>query len=388
MIQLFQKGDGFVAVIDRIKFDGLRSRDWIIYKHPKDNFVIGTQLIVGEGQAAIFVKSGEICDLFNAGTYTLDAKNLPILQGIANAPFGGKTPFTAEIFFLNVVSKLDIHWGTSDPIQVIDPKYFIKLRIRAFGQLGMKITDYSVFLRELIGVVSGNEIIKYDKVMDFFKGLLVQKMKTIIADIIINQKISALELSPKLEEISNLAKEKITPEFNKFGLSILNFFIQSINFPDEDFNQINEILKDKAQFEIMGDNRYVTKRSFDVYDQAASNETGIAGALTAGGIGLGIGTSVGSNMNNTINANAVLDDAKIQCPSCNAENSSKAKFCNSCGGILEKPKKNCPNCNAIIIGDVKFCSECGASTANITCDCGVSLPASTKFCPECGKKVD
>ena len=72
MIQLFQKGDGFVAVIDRIKFDGLRSRDWIIYKHPKDNFVIGTQLIVGEGQAAIFVKSGEICDLFNAGTYTLE----------------------------------------------------------------------------------------------------------------------------------------------------------------------------------------------------------------------------------------------------------------------------------------------------------------------------
>lgn len=377
-----------MAVIDRIKFDGLRSRDWIIYKYPKDNLVIGTQLIVGEGQAAIFVKGGKVCDLFNAGTYTLDASNLPILQGVLNTPFGGKTPFTAEIFFINIVSKLDINWGTTNPIQVIDPKYFIKLRIRAFGQLGMKITDYTVFLRELIGVVSANEIIKYDRIMDFFKGVLIQKMKTIISGIIINEKISALELTPKLEEISILAKEKITPEFNKFGLSVVNFFIHSINFPDEDFNQINEILKDKAQFEIMGDNRYVTKRSFDVYDQAASNETGIAGALVAGGVGLGIGSSVGANINNTINPNAILDDAKVQCPNCNAENSHKAKFCNSCGELIEKPKKLCSVCNATIIGDVKFCSECGASTADKTCECGAKLPAKAKFCNECGKKVD
>ena len=28
-----------MAIIDVIKFDGLKSRDWIIYKHPKNNFV-------------------------------------------------------------------------------------------------------------------------------------------------------------------------------------------------------------------------------------------------------------------------------------------------------------------------------------------------------------
>jgi membrane protease subunit (stomatin/prohibitin family) len=378
-----------MAIIDVIKFDGLKSRDWIIYKHPKNNFVAGSQLIVGEGQAAIFVKGGQVCDLFNAGTYTLDSRNLPILQSITNIPFGGKTPFTAEIFFLNTVSKLNILWGTSTPIQVIDPKYFIKLRIRAFGQLGLKLSDYTLFLRELIGVVSPNEIIKYEKIMEFFKGLLIQKIKTIIADIIINQKISALEITPKLEEISSLAKEKITPEFNKFGLSIVNFFITSINFPDDDFNQINEILKDKAQFEIMGDNRYVTKRSFDVYDKAASNETGIAGALTAGCIGLGVGASMlGANMNNPINPNAILNETKILCPNCNEENPTNAKFCIGCGETLEKPKKSCPSCNAVITGNAKFCPECGASFSEKTCDCGAKLPANAKFCIECGKKVD
>lgn len=99
--------------------------------------------------------------------------------------------------------------------------------------------------------------------------------------------ISALEISTKLESLSDRVKEQIIPEFKKYGFTVANFFIQSINFPDEDFEQINKILEDKAAFEIMGDGRYTTKRSFDVYEEAANNESGIAGAFTAGGIGLG-----------------------------------------------------------------------------------------------------
>lgn len=349
-----------MAVIDRVKFDGLRNRDWIVYKHPAEDLVFGTQLIVGEGQAAIFVKSGNICDLFTAGTYTLDASNLPILKGLVNIPFGGKTPFTAEIFYLNTVSKLDIHWGTSDPIQIIDPKYFTKLRVRAFGQMGLKINDYSIFLRELIGVVSPADIVKFEKIIDFFKGILVQKIKTIIANIIINQKISALEIAARLDDISELTLETVSPEFNRFGLSVVNFFIKSINFPNEDFDQINEILKNRAEFEIMGDNRYVTKRSFDVYDHAASNESGIAGAFAAGGVGFGVGTNLGSNIANTVNTKAILQDSPmIECTSCNTKNPTASKFCCECGTRLG-PKK---------------------------CECGTELQSTTKFCPECGKKV-
>ncbi|SDM80016.1 SPFH domain-containing protein [Acetanaerobacterium elongatum] len=347
-----------MAIIDRVKFDGLRSRDWIVFKHPADNLVVGTQLIVGEGQAAIFVKSGRVCDLFNAGTYTLSAVNLPILQSLVNIPFGGQTPFTAEIYYLNVVSNLDLQWGTSDPIQIIDPKYYTRLRVRAFGQMGLKLSDYSLFLKELIGVLGPNDIVKFNLIIDYFKGVLVQKLKAVIADIIINQKISALEISAKLDSISETAIERIKPEFSRYGLSIVNFFIKSINFPEEDFEQINEILKNRAEFEIMGDSRYVTKRSFDVYDHAASNESGVAGAFAAGGVGLGLGTAMGYKMQNTINTEAVLDSIK------------------------------CTSCGISIAGGTKFCPECGASLAPKTCQCGVKLPAGAKFCPECGKKVD
>lgn len=376
-----------MAIIDRVKFDGLRSRDWIVYKYPSEDLVYGTQLIVGEGQAAVFVKGGTICDVFNSGTYTLDAKNLPILKSIVNFPFGGKTPLSAEIYFLNIATKLDIYWGTSDPIQIIDPKYYTKLRVRAFGQMGLKINDSIKFFTELIGVVGPAEIMKFDVIMDYFKGILIQKFKTIIANIIINEKISALEITARLDSISHHAKDKISSEFNKYGLTAVNFFIKSINFPDEDFEEINDILKSRAEFEIMGDSRYVTKRSFDVYDSAASNDSGIAGAFVTGNVGSGIGIPLVNEMSTIVNSRAVIENASVTCSACNSQNPAKSKFCCECGSSLEAPKKKCSTCGNTVPANTKFCTECGASLGTKTCSCGATITGQVNFCPECGKKI-
>lgn len=252
-----------MAIIDVIKFNGIQNRDWLIYRYPGDNFSTGTQLIVNEGQVAVFVKGGRALDYFSPGTYTLNTNNIPILKSFINIPFGGRTPFTAEVFFINTTAKLDILWGTTDPISLIDPKYTVRLRVRAFGQFAMKIIDYRVFLTELIGAVGDGQVVKYDIVTRYFRGVIAAKIKTIIADIIINQRISVLEITPRLEDISNEAMRRISGEFHRFGIDIINFYISSVNFPDEDFAVINRILGEKAAFDIIGDNRYNIKRSFD-----------------------------------------------------------------------------------------------------------------------------
>lgn len=384
----FESEGTVVPIFDRIKFDGLRNRDWLIYKHPNDNLVFGSQLIVGQGQVAVFVRGGQICDSFASGTYTLDTSNLPVLNSLLNAPFGGKTPFSAEIFFINTTAKLDINWGTSDPIQLVDPKYFVKLRVRAFGQMGLRLADHILFFRQLIGTMNFADVVRFDKTLDFFKGILIQKMKTIIADIIINQKISALELTARLDEISGLAQGQIEREFTRFGFQIVNFFIKSINIPDEDFAQINDILKNRAEFEIMGDTRYVTKRSFDVYDHAASNENGAAGAFAAGGIGLGAGVALGNAMGQTVRPGAVLETPQAECPHCHAKNPADAVFCSSCGKAIQPPARFCPACKAQIPQQAKFCPACGAPVGLRKCgNCGAELPSDAKFCPSCGKDV-
>lgn len=376
-----------MAIIDRVKFDGLSSRDWLVYKHPSEKLVLGTQLIVNEGQVAVFLKGGKICDTFVPGTYTLSTGNLPILNAVVNLPFGSRTPFTAEIYYINTVTKLDMNWGTSDPIQIIDPKYFVRLHIRAFGQLGLKILDYSLFITELIGSLKQADAVKFDKILEFYKGVLISKVKTIIADIIINQKISALEIAARLDDISKIALEQLAPEFEKYGFKIANFYIKSINFPEEDFEQINKILEDKAAFEIMGDSRYTTKRSFDVYEGAATNNGGVAGAFVAGGIGLSAGLALGGNMNNVVNtAQSTAQNIEIKCSKCNALSKEGSKFCSGCGESLEQSV--CPNCKATINAGAKFCNACGLSLEKKVCECGNPLEPNTKFCSSCGRKVE
>lgn len=350
-----------MALIDIIKFDGLRNRDWVVYKHYTDQIVSGAQLIVQEGQTAIFVKGGNVCDVFATGTYTLNSKNLPLLNKIVNLPFGGKTPFSAEVYFVNTATKLDLTWGTTDPIQVIDPKYGVKLRVRAFGQMGLKMVNPVEFFRELVGGMRLDDIVRYDKIIDFYRGILVIKVKTGIAETIISDGISALEIVAKLESLSAKVEEKISEEFLRYGLRVVNFYIQSINFPDQDFAKINQILEDKAAFDIMGDNRYTTKRAFDVYEGAANNEGGIAGAFAAGGIGFGAGMNLGAAMGGPLGAQLQQGNVRgyRECPSCHRQNAS----------------------------DARFCTECGYHFEQDVCACGNRLSPGTKFCPQCGRQV-
>lgn len=347
-----------MAIIDVVRFDGLKSRDWLIYKYPSEELVLGTQLIVQEGQVALFVRGGVVADVFYPGTYTLATENLPILKSLVNLPFGDRTPFSAEVYFINTTVRLDINWGTTDPIQLIDPKYYVKLRIRAFGQMGLKVLDVTTLFKEVIGGMQKADIVKFDKVKEYYRGILVIKAKSAIADSIINNGISALEISTKLEALSEKVKEQVSPEFEKYGFSVANFFIQSINFPDEDFEKINKILEDKAAFEIMGDGRYATKRSFDVYEGAANNQSGVAGAFAAGGIGLGAAMGMGASMNQTVG-----------------------------NPIHKEDTKECVSCHAKIPVGSKFCPECGFNNSEKVCECGNKLAPGTKFCPECGKKV-
>lgn len=382
-----------MTIIDRIKFDGMRNgSEWLIYRYPGEAFVTGTQLIVGEGQVAVFVKGGQALDYFTAGTYTLSTSNIPLLHNIINLPFGGKTPFTAEVYFINKTSKLDINWGTVDPIQLIDPKYNIKLRIRAFGQFGMKVEDYRVFLTELIGSMNPLEVVSYTKILNYFKGTLVMKTKSLIAQAIIKNKVSALEISASIDEISRFCKDEISSEFNRFGIKVVNFYVQSINFPDEDFEEINKILRDKASFDIIGDQRYITKRSFDTMETAAGNEGGIAGAMVGAGVGLGIGFGAGGAFNNissNINTNLPVE-SQNKCTQCGKTNAEGVMFCGECGNRMGPLKVKCLECGSEVPENVKFCTSCGNNMMKkyICKNCNTENEKGTKFCGECGTSLE
>ena len=141
-----------MSIIDRVKFDGPASV--LVWRHPPDDLTWGTQVIVNQAQEAVFFSGGQALDVLGPGTHTLKTANIPLLRGLIKAPFGGQTPFAAEVYYVNKAVNLDVKWGTANPIPVLDPKFNVFLPVRAFGQFGVQVADTRSFVVQLSGTLN------------------------------------------------------------------------------------------------------------------------------------------------------------------------------------------------------------------------------------------
>jgi membrane protease subunit (stomatin/prohibitin family) len=247
---------------------------------------------VNTAQTAFFVKGGVIYDRFESGTYTITTANIPLLNKVLNLPFGNESPFKAEVWFINLINKLDCKWGTLTPIQLEDPKYGMVVSIRAYGQYGMKISNPEVFLRTLVGNLASYST---DKVMEYFKGKIISSLTGLIAQKMALENMSVLEINAHLGELSTFCQEQL--DFKEFGIDIVNFYFMSINVPDDDPSMVKlKEAKDIAtRMKITGKDIYQMDRSFDVMAAAAANE---GGGMASMGAGLGAGFGIGGQMGN------------------------------------------------------------------------------------------
>lgn len=300
-----------MALIDIVNYQS--SDDEMVGKFPSTDLRIGTQLVVNTSQKAFFVKGGKILDEFDSGTHTLKTENIPLLNKLINLPFGGNTPFQAEVWFVNLISKLDNKWGTPTPIQIEDPKHGIIVPIRAFGQFGLSISNPRLFLESLVGNMTS---FSTEKIVSYFKGKVISSITASIGKKIIHDNISVLELSALLDEISEFCENKITGEFEKYGVKVDNFYFMSINIPEDDPSiiKLKEAKDLAAKVRITGRDIYQVDRSFDVLDKAAQNEGNIGNVMGAG-IGLGLGFGMGNQMGNmtgNINTNLPPQPPQVQ----------------------------------------------------------------------------
>ena len=382
-----------MAMLDRIKYDGEPyGESWLVHKYPSEQFVLGSQLIVNQSQEALFFKGGQALDLFGPGTHTISSGNIPILHKLVNLPFGGKTPFSAEIYYINMTSRLDMKWGTSVPFQVKDPLYQIILGVRAFGQYGVTIKDARLFVSKIIGAVHGGNVSDYQVIRSYFNGLINTKIKEIISSYILHKNISLLDITTYLGELSEVCQNAINEEFNRFGVGIVNFFVESINFPNDDIEKLKDALARKSELNVLGED-YYRQRSFDVFDKLAANE-GNSGLAEAGmGLGMGLGAApfagqafanMAGNINTAPQANRT--EATKSCSKCNTLNSANSMFCTNCGESLQV-KNQCHACHEEIPEGSKFCGHCGQPQGYKKCsNCGHQNMAANAFCEECGNK--
>lgn len=342
-----------MAIMDVVKFLP-PTQDWLVFKSPVTEFNVNSKLIVGPGQTAVCVYNGKLVGEFENGTHRLDTANLPLVTAATKRIYGGTAPYQMEVYFFNKTVKLDFWWGLKNGIQVQDPQFSVIIIINARGQMGLRLVNKQFFLTQLFGSFKAN-LISYSKIQDYFRGTINTKIKPIIMAFIKDHNVSALELPTIYENVSSEAYSKLKPEFETFGFELINLSIESLEPRREDLININKLLHKRAEFDIVGEDRYKTARTFDVLEEAAQNEGGGAAGIGMGlGVGLGAGQVAGQMLSSVSDSSKEV--VKVVCPKCSHHVEKNAKFCPECGYRFVH---NCPKCNSVVKPSNKFCPECG-----------------------------
>jgi len=416
-----------MAIIDLVRWAPQGNQTIYAYRFPETNLSTYTQLIVQESQEAILFSKGQIVGKFGPGKHTLNTENLPILRSLYGLPFGGKNPFTAEVWFVNKLQPYNIDWSI-DRMDIHDNDYNTGIPLIANGRYGLKITDAERFLIKIVGTKNSFD---QNDLTDQFFGEFSTKTKSTILQFMINNKIGLKQISAHLDNISEHLKTIMLPFWENLGLELTKFYVTSIEVDsttEVGRRVLDAISRQSAQS--IGGYTWQQEKAFDVaknaVDGLANSNSGIMGAIVASNMMGGLGGAGGGIMQPQYNqptfgsTNQVQQGGTVQpvnqirevycsncskkfpsshhfcphcgdpydaCPKCGTDNDKSAKRCVSCGTQLQSETALCTNCNTPLAAGSSFCGNCGKQQADDKCSrCSTPLATTIKFCPKCGQK--
>lgn len=323
-----------------------------------DAIELGSQLIVEESQQAVFFRDGKALDTFGPGRHTLATMNLPLVGKILGIPFEGKSPFQAAVVFVSTKTFLDLKWGTKEPVAYRD-KELAMVRLRAFGKFAIRISNAQQFVNEIVGTQG---VYTTDGVEAYFKDVIVARLTDLLGE-----NLDSIFDLPKLyDEFAMGLKARVSEDFGKFGLDLVDLFLGAITPPEDVQKQIDE----RGGMEAVGDmNAYLKFKAAQAMGDAAKQSGGEAG----GGVGAGLGVGMGAGMGMMLPQ--MMKEAMSTGGGAGAPQ----------GGPLPPPASTAPASSegaaaagaAVVTGAAaKFCHQCGGA-----------LPGGASFCPGCGTKV-
>jgi membrane protease subunit (stomatin/prohibitin family) len=416
-----------MAIIDLVRWAPQGNVTIYAYRFPETNLSTYTQLIVQESQEAILFSKGQIVGKFGPGKHTLNTENLPILRNLFGLPFGGKNPFTAEVWFVNKLQPYNIDWSI-DRMDIHDADYNTGIPLIASGRYGLKITDAERFLIKIVGT---KNTFDQNDLTDQFFGEFSTKSKSTILQFMINNKIGLKQISAHLDNISEHLKTIMLPFWENLGLELTKFYVTSIEVDsttEAGRRVLDAISRQSAQS--IGGYTWQQEKAFDVakdaVDGLANSNSGIMGAIVASNMMGGLGGAGGGAMQPQYNqptfgsTNQVQQGGAAQplnqarevycsncskkfpsshrfcphcgdsydaCPKCGTDNDKSAKRCVSCSTQLQSETASCTNCNNPLPAGSGFCGNCGKQQSDDKCTrCTTPLAPTIKFCPKCGQK--
>ena len=275
-----------MAILDLVEYPNELSNE-IVHREPENDsgeFRLGSQLVVRESQRAIFVRDGKALDEFGPGRHTLSTNNIPLLTALIGIPFGGKSPFRAEVFFVSVRELIDMKWGTPQPLVYRDTELGM-VRLRAFGTYSMRVVDPKLFVTTVVGTRGSYTTAQLD---DYLKSIVLNEFNDLLGD----TQTSILDIQRMTREMADAARHALGDDFQRLGLELSSFQIVAITPPDEVQKRIDE----RSGMAALGDMQTYTQFQAAQAMRDAAQNPGAGGAAASTGVGLGAGLGLGQAM--------------------------------------------------------------------------------------------
>lgn len=264
----------------------------IYWRDAREDFNTGTTLTVHPGEEAIFEKNGEMIEHFTNGAYELTTENYPFIGRILNSLSGGISSFNCRVHFFRS-SEITCNWGTTAPLQVLDPVHDVNFDITANGQFRLKIVDPMLFIVALAGNVQEyNSQTLYEQI----GAQYMQAINEALQDTLDRAQEEILRAIKRRREISELITQTISPFFQRYGFILVNFSIDDMTIVNNEqlaaFNaKRTETAGDIYELNRQGDN-YGRIQGMKILRNLSVNEG--AGGVASAGAGLGMGMAAGS----------------------------------------------------------------------------------------------
>jgi membrane protease subunit (stomatin/prohibitin family) len=378
----------FLSVIEWFDATGQE----IIHRIPQEGSAetkFGSQVIVRENQAAIFFRDGKGLDVLGPGRHTLSTANIPILTKILSLPWNFTSPFRVEVVFVNMKLFPDLKWGTAQPVAYRDADLGL-VRLRAFGNYAIQIREPLVFVNALAGTMGS--FLTVD-IKDYLRDIIVSRLNDYLGE----KLRTIFDLPSQYDEMGQEVHDRLSHDFQRYGMNLADFFITSITPPEE----VEKAIDERAQMAALGDlDKFLKMKAARALEGGGGGGGGAAGDMVGLGAGAGMGAGIGAMLPGMIfeafkgqpgqaAGGGGGGAAAIACPACHTEVAPGTRFCSHCGESLVAGDR-CEKCEGHLAPDAKFCGRCGEPvgvTEHSCPNCGAKVPAGARFCMECGDRV-
>jgi len=258
-------------------------KDRIVQRVPENGegrIKMGAQLIVSQGQAAVFYRDGKSLDTFGPGRHTLTTANVPILtKAFSKLITGEDSIFSAVVYYVAMREFPQEGWGTRQPIAMQTPGQGLGwLLLGAHGTFGFEVSDAKRVVDTFVG--GGQAILDIREVKTRLVNSITQAATDWFAEV---NPGNLMKAQAMMDEMSTAIKIKAQDQFEAMGMLLKSITIGGLSPLETSAEKLQSM-------GLLDPQMYMQLQALKTIENASQ---GGGGAGTGVGLGTGMGAGMG-----------------------------------------------------------------------------------------------